>query len=80
MPEVRLGISPRGSVALVRAAGSTPRPTGAAFVAPEDVKAVAAAVFAHRLVLTPDAEMQRRTADDLVAGLLASHPVPGVPA
>jgi MoxR-like ATPase len=78
--EVRLGISPRGMLALVRSARVKAASEGRGFVAPEDVKALAPAVFAHRLVLSPDAEVQRRTADGLVADLLASQPVPGVPA
>jgi MoxR-like ATPase len=80
MPEVRLGISPRGMLALVRASRVKAASEGRGYVAPEDVKALAPAVFAHRLVLSPDAEMQRQTADDLVAGVLATHPVPGVTA
>ena len=80
LPEVRLGISPRGMLALVRSARVRAASEGRTYVAPEDVKALAPAVFAHRLVLSPDAEMQRRTADDLVATLLATLPVPGVAA
>lgn len=58
-PAVRYGASPRGSVALVRAARALAATDGRGFVTPDDVKGVAAAVLEHRLVLTPEAELNR---------------------
>jgi MoxR-like ATPase len=58
-PAVRYGASPRGSVALVRAARALAATDGRGFVTPDDVKGVAAAVIEHRLVLTPEAELNR---------------------
>lgn len=58
-PAVRYGASPRGSVALVRAARALAATDGRGFATPDDVKGVAAAVIEHRLVLTPEAELNR---------------------
>jgi len=56
LPEVRLGASPRASLALLRAAQVRAVADGRTFVLPEDVKVLAVAVLAHRLVLAPEAE------------------------
>jgi MoxR-like ATPase len=45
-------------------------------VVPEDVKAMAPVVLAHRVILQPDAELQGRTGSELVARAVASVPVP----
>ncbi|MGC9538342.1 AAA family ATPase [Streptomyces sp. UG1] len=72
LPDVRLGASPRGSVALLRAvrvrAASQSRP----YVFPEDVKALAGPVLAHRLILTPEAELSGRTGTDVIEEVLAT--------
>ncbi|MCD7440531.1 MoxR family ATPase [Streptomyces lincolnensis] len=75
LPDVRLGASPRGSVALLRAvrvrAASQSRP----YAFPEDVKALAGPVLAHRLILTPEAELRGRTGMDVVEEVLATVPL-----
>jgi MoxR-like ATPase len=71
-----LGLSTRGALALHRAARVTAAMRGAEFVTPDDVKEVAAAVMAHRLVLTPEASLEGTTDLDVVATLLAETPVP----
>jgi MoxR-like ATPase len=76
LPQVRLGASPRGSLALVRAARAGAAAAGRRYVAPEDVKAVAVPVLAHRLLLRPDAETQGFTAAALVQQVLDATPVP----
>ncbi|GAA2553584.1 AAA family ATPase [Pseudonocardia hydrocarbonoxydans] len=76
LPEVRLGASPRATLQLVRAAKAQAALAGRGFVVPDDVQAVAVPVLAHRLLLTPDAQASRRSAVDLVRGLLGRHPVP----
>lgn len=72
LPDVRLGASPRGSVALLRAvrvrAASQARP----YAFPEDVKALAGPVLAHRLILTPEAELSGRTGTDVIDEVLAT--------
>jgi MoxR-like ATPase len=72
LPDVRLGASPRGSVALLRAvrvrAASQSRP----YAFPEDIKALAGPVLAHRLILTPEAELSGRTGTDVIEEVLAT--------
>jgi MoxR-like ATPase len=76
MPELRLGVSPRGSLALLRAARALAASVGRPFTTPEDVKRMAVVVLAHRLILQPDAELQGRTGTELIARALQSVPVP----
>jgi MoxR-like ATPase len=76
LPDVRLGASPRGSVALLRAVRVRAASQGRAFTLPEDVKALAGPVLAHRLILTPEAELSGRTGADVIAEVLARVPVP----
>ncbi len=73
---VRYGASPRGSIALVRAAQALAATHGRAFVTPDDVKAASEPVLAHRLILTAEAELNQRRARDVVADVVASVPVP----
>ncbi len=76
MPELRLGVSPRGSVAVAQAAQAYAATQGRAFVTPDDVKSVVPYVLPHRMILRPEAELQGRTAADLLDQVLASVPVP----
>ena len=76
LPEVRLGVSPRGSLALLRGARVTAACAGRSYVTPDDVKAVAVPTLAHRVILRPDAEIQGRTAEDVVSRALQAVPVP----
>jgi MoxR-like ATPase len=71
--DVRLGASPRGSLALFRASQAWALLRGRDYVTPDDVKTLAEPALAHRLIMT------NRRADGraLVAGLLATTPVPG---
>jgi MoxR-like ATPase len=74
--DVRLGASPRASLALLRAVRVRAAAAGRSYVVPEDIKALAPHVIAHRLMLTPEAELRGRTAVDLVAEVLGRVPVP----
>ena len=76
MSELRLGVSPRGSLALLRAARALAASAGRPFVMPEDVKQMAPVVLAHRVILQPDAELQGRTGAELITRALQSVPVP----
>ena len=76
MSELVLGVSPRGGLGLLLVARAHAASQGRPFVTAQDVKALAPAVLAHRLVLQPDAELQGHSAEDLVETLLASVPVP----
>ncbi|MFI6480710.1 AAA family ATPase [Nonomuraea sp. NPDC050663] len=75
-PHTKLGASPRASLALLRAARVKAAAAGRHFVIPEDIKALAVPVIAHRLLLTPDAELNDRTAPDVLGEILAGVPVP----
>ena len=71
-----LGLSTRGALALLNAARIAAGLRGAEFVTPDDVKEVAAAVMAHRLVLTPEAALEGVRDLDVVQSLLAETAVP----
>jgi MoxR-like ATPase len=75
-PEVRLGVSPRGGLALFRAARVVAAADARTYVTPEDVKAMAQCTLAHRVILRPDAEIQGRTAPDVISRALDAVPVP----
>ena len=76
LPAVTLGASPRAAVHLLAAARAAALLADRDFVTPDDVVRMAPAVLAHRLVLAPEAELDRFTADDAVRAALASVPVP----
>jgi MoxR-like ATPase len=76
MSELRLGVSPRGSLALLRAARAAAAAAGRPFVVPEDVKDIAPVVLSHRVILQPEAELQGRTGAELIARAVQSVPVP----
>jgi MoxR-like ATPase len=76
LPDVRLGLSPRGALALVRAAQSRAVAEGRAYVVPQDIKSVAQSVAGHRLILTPEAEVDLKRVEDIIDGVLARVPVP----
>jgi MoxR-like ATPase len=75
-PDVIVGPSPRGSIALVLAAKVIAAARGAEFVTPDDLQSLAPAVLRHRIVLGADAELGGRAPDDVVAAALAAVPVP----
>jgi MoxR-like ATPase len=75
-PDLRLGASPRAGLQLLRAARAAAALAGRDHVLPDDVQALAAPVLAHRLLLTPDATLARRGAEQVVSELLATVPVP----
>ncbi len=76
LPSVALGASPRAAVHLLAAARALAALAGRGFVTPDDVGAVAHAVLRHRLVLRPEAELERYDADAAVGAALRSVPVP----
>jgi MoxR-like ATPase len=74
--DVRLGASPRGTLALVTAGQVHAAADGRGFVTPEDVKAVAPFVLGHRLLLNYDADAAGHHPAEIVEQLLTSVPVP----
>ena len=76
LPSVSLGASPRAAVHLLAASKAAARLAGRAFVTPDDVVAMAAPVLRHRLLLRPEAELERYRPDDAVATAVAAVAVP----
>ncbi len=74
-PDVYLGASPRGSLALSRAAQAFASMNGRDYVMPDDVKALAAPTLSHRLILQPQARLKDLAATTVIAEILASVPV-----
>ena len=77
-PELQLGASPRATVALYRAAQAWAALEGREFVRPDDVKTVAPAVLAHRLMVDLDQGLRGATAAGAVSAILDEVPVPPV--
>ncbi|HEX5241534.1 MAG TPA: MoxR family ATPase, partial [Candidatus Limnocylindrales bacterium] len=77
--DLELGASPRASVALYRAAQASAVLAGRDFVLPDDVKAMAEPVLAHRLVVDVDRAVRGATAEGAVASILAAVPAPPLP-
>ena len=75
-PALALGMSPRATLALQRAGRARAAASGRAYVVPDDLKALAPPVIAHRLDLTAEAQIQGLRALDVVDDLLRRVPVP----
>ncbi|TKC07599.1 AAA family ATPase [Pedobacter frigoris] len=71
-----LGASPRASLALINSAKAIAGMQGRDFITPEDIIKVAAPVLAHRIMLTPDKEMEGLTAADVVAQIIQKIEIP----
>ena len=74
-PDVYLGASPRGSLALARASQAYALIQGRDFVLPDDVKQLAGPTLSHRLILQPQARLKDLAATTVIAEVLASVPV-----
>jgi MoxR-like ATPase len=75
-PALRLGASPRGSLALMRAAQALAALRGRDYVLPDDVKQLAVPVLAHRLVLNEEERLRGKTAEEFLEAILRQAPVP----
>jgi MoxR-like ATPase len=75
-PQVRVGVSPRGVIALTRAACAYALINARGYVLPEDLKTLVEPVFAHRVLLSPDAQLRGVTATEVLADAITSVPVP----
>ena len=76
LPSVTLGASPRAAVHLLGASKAAARLAGRSYVTPDDVARMAAPVLRHRLVLTPEAELERATPTGAIRAALEDVPVP----
>jgi MoxR-like ATPase len=75
-PSLFLGASPRASIALLNGSKAYAAVSGRDFVTPEDIKFVALPVLRHRVILTPDKEMEGITADEVVTQIIDKVEVP----
>lgn len=75
-PALYLGASPRASLAILRSAKANAAIKGRDFVTPEDIVEMAPHVLRHRIILTPEKEMEGITADDLIDNILKVIEVP----
>jgi len=76
-PDVYLGASPRGSIALYRTAQARAAILGRDYVIPDDVKALAVVTLAHRLIISPSARIKNIDPRAVIQEVLDSTPVPG---
>jgi MoxR-like ATPase len=76
-PDVYLGASPRGSLALYKTSQALAAIRQRDYVIPDDVKYLAEATLAHRLIISPAARIKNVTAREVIADILSSIPVPG---
>lgn len=75
---LRLGLSPRAILSMQRVARALAAASGRAFVIPDDVKALARPVLAHRVMLTPESQLGGVNADHIIDEVVASVPVPSI--
>ena len=75
-PALYLGASPRASLAILRSAKANAAIKGRDFVIPEDIVEMAPHVLRHRIILTPEKEMEGITEDDLIDNILKAIEVP----
>ena len=75
-PSLYLGASPRASVAILNTAKAFAAINGRDFITPEDVKFMAIPVMRHRVILTPESEMEGNSADEIIKEVIAKVEVP----
>ncbi len=73
---IYLGASPRASIGILNGAKSLAAMRGRDFVTPEDIIYVAPAVLRHRLVLTPEKEMEGASTDDVIGEIIREIEIP----
>jgi MoxR-like ATPase len=76
-PDIYLGASPRGALALFRVGQAWSAMEGRDYVIPDDIKSLAAATLAHRLIVSPSARLKDVTGEAVMGEILATLPVPG---
>jgi MoxR-like ATPase len=76
-PDIYLGASPRGSLALYRTGQARAAILGRDYVLPDDIKALAIPTLAHRLIVSPSARLRDVTGETLMREILSALPVPG---
>jgi MoxR-like ATPase len=74
-PDLSLGVSPRGSLALLKGAQALAAIRGRDYVTPDDIKILVPLTLAHRLILQPEAELRGQTADLILQDVLEKTPL-----
>lgn len=74
--DIYLGASPRASIAILTAAKAIAVMQGRDFLIPDDIKTVAIPALRHRIILTPEREMQGASPDDVLKEILAKLEIP----
>jgi MoxR-like ATPase len=75
--DIYLGSSPRGTLSLSRASQARAALNGRAHVLPDDVKDMAVAILAHRIIVSPGARLRELSAERIVQEIVRNTPVPG---
>jgi MoxR-like ATPase len=78
LPGLAMGCGSRGAIALIRAGRAAALMDGRDFVTPDDIKRIALPALRHRIALAPDALLEGRKANDLLAGMVERVPAPRV--
>ena len=76
-PDIYLGASPRGSIALYRTAQARAAIVGRDYVIPDDIKALGIATLAHRMIISPAARLKNVVSSQVVQEIVDTVPVPG---
>lgn len=69
-PDLALGGSPRGSLALYKTSQALAAVNGRDYVIPDDIKKLAPLALVHRLIVKPESELRGRTAEGILGGIL----------
>ncbi|MBQ9079190.1 MAG: MoxR family ATPase [Ruminococcus sp.] len=77
-PMIKLGVSPRGTLALMQIAKGIAVAMGRDYVIPDDISYICADVFCHRIILNSKAKLSEVTAENVIADILRTVPVPGI--
>ena len=75
-PNLFLGASPRGGIALLRTSQCLAAVEGREFITPDDIKRMALPVLRHRVILRPEAELEGLTPDRVLSRIMEGIPVP----
>ncbi len=75
-PLIRLGVSPRGSIALIKSAKSFAFVNGRDYVTPDDIRTLASDCLAHRIILSPKGRSEYATSEQAMAAVLMTVPAP----
>ncbi len=77
-PLIKLGVSPRGTLALMNISKGIALAMGRDYVIPDDVSYICRDVFSHRIILNSKAKINDRTPDDVILDILKTTPVPKI--